>query len=79
MKNYLQIRKLIGISSSTLREIVLLKGLNHTNIVKLKNVVMDTHKIHLVFELVDVDLKKYMTLHPDGLNDHQIKVATKIL
>eukprot|EP01039_Chlorochromonas_danica_P008890 gene8890-9809_t len=49
-----------GISSSSLREITLLRQLEHDNVVKLENVAMDTTRIHLIFELVDLDLKKYM-------------------
>jgi serine/threonine protein kinase len=49
-----------GIPTTALREIVLLRQLEHPNVVKLENVVMDPARLYLVFELVDTDLKKYM-------------------
>eukprot|EP00596_Hydrurales_sp_CCMP1899_P000601 CAMPEP_0119051274 /NCGR_PEP_ID=MMETSP1177-20130426/72941_1 /TAXON_ID=2985 /ORGANISM="Ochromonas sp, Strain CCMP1899" /LENGTH=528 /DNA_ID=CAMNT_0007030417 /DNA_START=146 /DNA_END=1732 /DNA_ORIENTATION=- len=49
-----------GIPTTALREIVLLRQLEHPNVVKLENVVMDAARLYLVFELVDTDLKKYM-------------------
>lgn len=49
-----------GISPSTLREITLLMQMNHENVVKLENVVMDKERMSLVFELMDSDLKKYL-------------------
>jgi Protein kinase domain len=38
---------------TALREIVLLRQLEHPNVVKLENVVMDPARLYLVFELVD--------------------------
>ncbi len=49
-----------GISPSTLREITLLMQMNHENVVKLENVVMDKERMSLIFELMDSDLKKYL-------------------
>jgi serine/threonine protein kinase len=49
-----------GIPTTALREITLLRQLDHPNVVKLENVVMDPARLYLVFELVDTDLKKYM-------------------
>ncbi len=50
-----------GISSSTLREITLLSQLDHENVVKLKNVEMlQSDRMNLIFELMDLDLRKYM-------------------
>lgn len=46
--------------STALREISLLKELDHPNIVKLKDVEHSDGKLHLVFEWLDKDLKKYM-------------------
>jgi hypothetical protein len=51
-----------GIPLTALREIVFLRKLNtynHPNIVQLENVVMDNHRLYLVFELLDMDLKRY--------------------
>jgi len=53
-----------GLSSSTTREIVLLRSLsdhNHENIVKILQIVMEgSIKCHLIFEYVDSDLQKYI-------------------
>ena len=43
----------LGIPVTALREIVLLRQLEHPNVVKLENVVMDPARLYLVFELVD--------------------------
>lgn len=53
-----------GISSSALRELSLLKQLDHENVVKLEDVEIQPNRLNLIFELVDLDLKKYM----DSLN-----------
>jgi serine/threonine protein kinase len=67
-----------GISSNTLREIILLKQLQHKNVVELKNVFMDQkQQIHLVFELVDLDLKKYMDQHRDNLDKFTVQTIIK--
>ena len=52
-----------GVPSTAIREISLLKELQDPNIVKLYNIVhADGHKLYLVFEFLDMDLKKYMEL-----------------
>ncbi|ESN96676.1 hypothetical protein HELRODRAFT_68175 [Helobdella robusta] len=48
-----------GVPSSALREICLLKELNHKNIVRLCDVLHSEKKLTLVFEYSDQDLKKY--------------------
>ncbi|KAI0026044.1 protein kinase-like domain-containing protein [Xylariomycetidae sp. FL0641] len=54
-----------GVPSTAIREISLLKELNHANIVALLNIVhADGHKLYLVFEFLDLDLKKYMEALP---------------
>ena len=47
-----------GIPSTAIREICLLKELNHLNILRLLDVIHATKKITLVFEFIDRDLKK---------------------
>ena len=47
-----------GIPSTAIREISLLKELNHINIVKLYEVMHNSKKLTLVFEYVEQDLKK---------------------
>jgi len=49
-----------GIPSTAIKEISLLKGLNHPNIVRLYDVIHGDKKLTLVFEFLDQDLKKYI-------------------
>lgn len=54
-----------GVPSTAIREISLLKEMRDPNIVQLFNIVhADGHKLYLVFEFLDVDLKKYMEALP---------------
>ena len=54
-----------GVPCAAIREISLLKELRHPNIVRLLDVVLTLHKLTLVFEYLDQDLKKFMDLHHD--------------
>lgn len=57
-----------GVPSTAIREISLLKELDHINIVRLLDVVHSEKKLYLVFEFLDMDLKKYMdSAPPSGL------------
>lgn len=49
-----------GVPSTALREISLLKELDHPNVVCLTDVVFRDKKLYLVFEFVAQDLKKFM-------------------
>ncbi|KAJ2393916.1 Cyclin-dependent kinase catalytic subunit [Coemansia sp. RSA 2559] len=63
-----------GVPSTTIREISLLKELQHENIVRLLDIVYHDSKLFLVFEFLDLDLKKYMdSVGPAGLSPAQIK------
>ena len=54
-----------GVPSTAIREISLLKEMQDTNIVRLLNIVhADGHKLYLVFEYLDLDLKRYMEALP---------------
>ncbi|KAG7691443.1 hypothetical protein KL930_001201 [Ogataea haglerorum] len=56
-----------GVPSTTIREISLLKELRDDNIVALYDIVhSNSNKIYLVFEFLDMDLKKYMESIPEG-------------
>src|SRR6201996_9446372 len=56
-----------GVPSTAIREISLLKEMNDENIVRLLNIVhADGHKLFLVFEFLDLDLKKYMECLPQS-------------
>ena len=46
--------------STAIREISLLKEVDHPNIVKLLDVIHAPQKLYLVFEYLDYDLKKFM-------------------
>jgi len=49
-----------GVPSTALREISLLKELEHSNIISLYDVIHSENQLHLVFEYLDRDLKKFM-------------------
>lgn len=53
-----------GVPSTSIREISLLKELQHPNVVKLESIIMDEGKIYLIFEFLSMDLKKYLDLIP---------------
>ncbi|MCJ1325127.1 Cyclin-dependent kinase catalytic subunit [Thelotrema lepadinum] len=54
-----------GVPSTAIREISLLKEMQDPNIVRLLNIVhADGHKLYLVMEFLDLDLKKYMEALP---------------
>ena len=49
-----------GVPSTAIREISLLKELDHPNVVQLLDVIHADQKLYLVFEYLDMDLKKHM-------------------
>uniref|UniRef100_A0A0B7AWF9 Protein kinase domain-containing protein n=1 Tax=Arion vulgaris TaxID=1028688 RepID=A0A0B7AWF9_9EUPU len=55
-----------GVPSTAIREISLLKELQHPNIVSLEDVLMQENKLYLVFEFLSMDLKKYLDSIPSG-------------
>ena len=55
-----------GVPSTALREISILRELKHPNIVELKDVVCAENKLYLLFEYLDIDLKKYL----ESLNEN---------
>ncbi|KAF3509070.1 hypothetical protein F2Q69_00005482 [Brassica cretica] len=64
-----------GVPSTAIREISLLKEMQHNNIVKLQDVVHSERRLYLVIEYLDLDLKKHMDSSPDFSKDlHMIKV-----
>ncbi|XP_062367008.1 cyclin-dependent kinase 2 isoform X3 [Cinclus cinclus] len=66
-----------GVPSTAIREISLLKELNHPNIVKLLDVIHTENKLYLVFEFLHQDLKKFMDSSSlSGIALPLIKVVT---
>jgi cyclin-dependent kinase 1 len=55
-----------GVPSTAIREISLLRELQHPNIVSLLDVLMQENKLYLVFEFLSMDLKKYMESIPQN-------------
>jgi len=55
-----------GVPSTAIREISLLKELRHPNVVTLEDVVVEEKSLHLIFEFLSMDLKKYLDTIPDG-------------
>jgi len=56
-----------GIPSTAVREISLLRELDHQNVVRLLDVIHAEKKLFLVFEYMDMDLKKFIDTQTEGL------------
>lgn len=64
-----------GVPSTAIREVALLKELNHPHVVKLHDVIHADRRLYLVFEYLDLDLKKLMDGMPTFSSNHrQIKL-----
>uniref|UniRef100_A0A8D0CLW1 Cyclin-dependent kinase 1 n=1 Tax=Scleropages formosus TaxID=113540 RepID=A0A8D0CLW1_SCLFO len=55
-----------GVPSTAVREISLLKELQHPNVVCLLDVLMQESRLYLIFEYLSMDLKKYLDSIPSG-------------
>ncbi|KAJ9451208.1 Cyclin-dependent kinase 1 [Diplonema papillatum] len=66
-----------GIASTELREISILKNMRHPNVVRLLDVVTYTHKLQLVFECCDKDLRQTIKSHP--LTPRKVKMFMRQL
>ncbi|KAJ4950367.1 hypothetical protein NE237_027199 [Protea cynaroides] len=61
-----------GVPSTAIREISLLKEMQHGNIVRLQDVVHSEKRLYLVFEYLDLDLKKHMDSCPEFGKDPRL-------
>jgi cyclin-dependent kinase len=70
-----------GVPSTAIREISLLKELDHPNVVRLMDIVHADAKLYLVFEFLDLDLKRYMDSvnKGEGLGREHVKVCDCVL
>uniref|UniRef100_A0A8C5M8Y0 Cyclin dependent kinase 1 n=1 Tax=Leptobrachium leishanense TaxID=445787 RepID=A0A8C5M8Y0_9ANUR len=55
-----------GVPSTAIREISLLRELQHPNVVCLLDVLMQDSRLYLIFEFLSMDLKKYLDSIPSG-------------
>merc|ERR1712112_482856 len=62
-----------GVPSTAIREISLLKELQHPNIVSLQDVIMQESRLYLIFEFLTMDLKKYLDT---AIPSHEMMSAT---
>jgi cyclin-dependent kinase 3 len=62
-----------GIPSTAIREISILKQLKHPNIVNLIDLIHGEKKLHLVFEFLDYDLKKFLDQNQGQLHPQLVK------
>lgn len=62
-----------GVPRSSIREIALLKTLDHPNIVKLFNIINHNGKLFMVFEIADMDLKHFINSQKESINIEQLK------
>lgn len=66
-----------GMPSTAMREISILRELNHPAIVSLLDVIYKPaeKKLFLIFEFVELDLKKFLRSNKNSLTEQQIKVV----
>jgi serine/threonine protein kinase len=62
-----------GIPPTSIREVSILKELNHPNVVALKEVINSESKLTIVLEFLNVDLKRYLDQQRTGLSSALIK------
>lgn len=61
-----------GVPPSVIREITLLKKMDHPNIVKLLDVLSSDNKVSLVLEYVEYNLEKFILLDPPKTQDPKV-------
>ncbi|KAK6590837.1 cyclin dependent kinase A [Cryptosporidium xiaoi] len=55
------------LSTTTLREISILRETNHPNVVTIHDIVISPNNVNIVFEYISYDLKRYLTIFPDKI------------
>lgn len=74
---FLTYRETEGVPSTAIREISLLKNLKHKNVVQLFDVVISGNNLYMIFEYLNMDLKKLMDRKKDVFTPVLIKVCTQ--
>ncbi|VDP99949.1 unnamed protein product [Trichobilharzia regenti] len=72
----IRMRKSEGAPCTAIREISLLRGLNHANIIKLHDVIYEAESLTLVFEFGGKDLRSYMRLRNNHLSMNLVRLFT---
>ncbi|KAI9305072.1 cyclin-dependent kinase 2 [Cunninghamella echinulata] len=63
-----------GIPNTTIREIAILKELQHPNVIKMIDIVVQLSKMYLILEYYDMNLKEYIkSTQREGMTDNHIK------
>lgn len=63
-----------GVPSTAIREISLLKDLKHPAIIQLYDIIVADHSLYMVFELLNMDLKKLLDKAKEVFTPQLIKV-----
>ena len=62
-----------GVPSTAIREISLLKEIDHPNVVRLRDLVYGENRLYLIFDFLDYDLKKFLEINGGPLSSPQVK------
>ena len=68
-----------GIPSTALREIAILKKINHPNIVRIQDIALSDKKIELCLEYCPFDLRKYVDAFRDNTKIYNLKTIKTIM
>jgi serine/threonine protein kinase len=68
-----------GIPSTALREIAILKKINHPNIVRIQDIALSDKKIELCLEFCPYDLRKYVDAFRDNSKVYNLKTIKTIM
>jgi serine/threonine protein kinase len=64
-----------GVPSTAIREISILKGLRHSSIIELQDVMYTSDRLYLVFEYLELDLKRYLDGTSKPVDKELIRVS----